>query len=48
LKGVKKVTSGFRGSKEINTVFYDPQKITPHSMKAALKAAGTYIGVAEE
>ena len=43
LPGVKKVTKGFKGFHEINTVYYDPQE-----MAAALKAAGTYRGVAEQ
>ena len=45
LKGVKKVEKGFRGSKEINTVYYDSDLITIEEMEAALKAAGTCIGV---
>ena len=45
LKGVKKVEKGFRGSNEINTVYYDSEVITIEEMEAALKDAGTYIGV---
>lgn len=48
LPGIKKVTRGFKGFREINTVFYDPHEISPEEMVAALKAAGTYRGVAEE
>ena len=48
LKGVKKVKNGFRGFREINTVLYDPSIITPAEMVSALKAAGTYRGLAEE
>ena len=48
LEGVKKVTKGFKGSKEINTVTYDPDTITPTEMKSALQKAGTYIGTVEE
>jgi copper chaperone CopZ len=47
LKGVKKVTSGFRSFREINTVTYDPEVITPEKMIEALKRAETFIGVAE-
>ena len=47
LKGVKEVTRGFKYFKEINTVYYDPQQITVDDMIKALKAAGTYRGVAE-
>jgi len=45
LKGVKKVEKGFRGSNEINTVYYDSEVITIEEMETALKDAGTYIGV---
>ena len=48
LEGVKKVEKGFRGSKEINTVYYDSEVITIEEMEAALKAAGTYVGTADE
>jgi hypothetical protein len=41
LNGVKTVTSGFQGFREINTVVYDPHTITPAAMVAALKRAGT-------
>ena len=44
LPGVKKVTSGFKGLKEINTVSYDASRITPDEMVEALKAADTFIG----
>ena len=47
LSGVKKVTRGFRGVREINTVTYDPEAIHPEQMVAALKAVGTYIGTVE-
>jgi hypothetical protein len=42
------VTRGYKGFREINTVYYDPQAIGPQKMTDALKAAGTYLGVAEE
>jgi len=48
LKGVKKVTSGFKGFREINTVTYDARMITPDEMVSALKNAGTYTGTADE
>jgi copper chaperone CopZ len=47
LPGVKKVTSGFRSLREINTVTYDPEVITPAEMIEALKKADTFIGVAD-
>ena len=47
LKGVKKVTSGFRGFKEINTVTYDPDIITIEQMVESLKKTGTYRGTVE-
>ena len=43
LKGVKKVEKGFHNSKEINTVYYDPNVITIEEMEMALKKAGTYL-----
>jgi copper chaperone CopZ len=46
LKGVKKVETGFRDFKEINTVYYDPDKITVEEMEEALKKAQTYSGTA--
>lgn len=45
LDGVKSVTSGFSGSREINTVVYDPTMITRDQMVTALKKAGTYTGI---
>jgi hypothetical protein len=47
LNGVDHVTTGFKNFKEINTVFYDPKQITIEDMVRALKAAGTYRGLAE-
>ena len=47
LPGIHKVTSGFQGFREINTVNYDPRVISPDQMISALKSAGTYIGVAQ-
>jgi copper chaperone CopZ len=46
LPGIKKVSVGFKGFKEINTVTYDAGLITPNEMVDALKAAGTYLGTA--
>lgn len=48
LEGVRKVTSGFRGYREINTVVYNPQAITAEEMVEALKRAGTYRGTVGE
>ncbi len=48
LDGIEKVTRGFRNFKEINTVTYDPVRIGVEDMVDALKAAGTYRGIAEE
>jgi hypothetical protein len=42
------VTKGFKGFREVNAVYYDPQEIRPEAMVDALKAAGTYRGVVEE
>jgi len=41
------VTRGFKNFKEINTVYYDSQQITIEDMQKALKAAGTYRGIAK-
>jgi hypothetical protein len=40
---VVKVVTGFVQSTEIDTVYYDPAKITPKEMEDALKKADTYI-----
>ena len=42
------VGSGILDYKEINTVYYEADKITIEEMEAALKAAGTYKGIIEE
>jgi hypothetical protein len=42
LNGVKKVTSGWKGLMEINTVTYDRTVITIEEMEEALKKARTY------
>ncbi len=47
LDGVKKVKNGWRNFKEINTVYYDPSKVTIEEMEDALKKADTYQGRAE-
>lgn len=47
LNGVERVTRGFQNFKEINTVYYDPKQISVEEMIKALKAAGTYRGLAE-
>jgi copper chaperone CopZ len=46
LAGVLEVTSGFRNSREINTVTYEPDRISVNKMVEALKRAGTYRGIA--
>jgi len=43
-KGIQKSKLWF---KEINTVIYDPQRITTDEMKSALQKAGTYRGIIE-
>ena len=48
LPGVEKVTRGFSGFHEINSVYYHPELISIEKMTQALKAAGTYIGISEE
>jgi hypothetical protein len=47
LPGIHKVTRGWHLAREIDTVDYDPAKITIEEMTAALKRAGTYRGIAE-
>jgi len=47
LDGVKLVTSGFSGFREINTVTYDSKMISRDRMVSALKKAGTYLGTKE-
>ncbi|MDJ0785142.1 MAG: hypothetical protein QNJ22_24465 [Desulfosarcinaceae bacterium] len=42
-----KVTRGWRNLREINTVTYDPAKISVTEMTDHLKAAGTFGGLAE-
>jgi hypothetical protein len=41
-QGIKQVTSGWKGSMEINTVDYDPSVISIKEMEKALKESGTY------
>jgi len=43
---VKSVRSGFLGSREINTVLFDPSTISDETMVEALVRAGTYLGTA--
>jgi len=43
LEGVKHVTKGFIGTREINKVRYDPEVISVERMEEALKKAGTYL-----
>jgi hypothetical protein len=42
LKGVKKVTKGWRGFMEINTVTYDRTVISIEEMEDVLRKARTY------
>jgi len=44
LPGIKKIEKGFRNFKEINTVYYDPSRISVPEMEQILQKAGTYIG----
>ena len=46
LKGVVKVTNGFKMFREVNRVTFDSSKITPADMISVLKRAGTFGGVA--
>jgi hypothetical protein len=46
--GVLSVERGWRGSSEINTVVYDPQKIGVEKMEKLLKKSGTYIRTVED
>ena len=47
LQGVKKVDRGFRGTREINIVYFDPAEIDVATMVEALTRAGTYRGTAD-
>ena len=47
MDGVKSVTRGLSGFREINTVTYDPAMITREQMVSVLKKAGTYRGTKE-
>lgn len=40
---MKKVTSGWKGSREVNTVLYDRSRITVKQMEEALRRGGTYL-----
>jgi hypothetical protein len=44
---VKTVDRGFSGTREINTVHYDPAEISVEDMVNALTRAGTYRGTAK-
>ena len=48
LPGIEHVSKGFQGHREINTVTYDPGRISADEMIDALKKAGTYLGVAPD
>lgn len=43
LNGIKKIETGFHYIHEIDTVYFDPTKITIQEMEDALKRAGTYV-----
>jgi hypothetical protein len=44
LKGVEHVSSHYLGSREANTVLYDPALISIEEMENALKDWGGYLG----
>ena len=44
--GVIAVEKGFKGWREINTVVYDPDRISVEEMETILREAGTYRGTA--
>ena len=44
LNGIYKVENGFKNSREINTVIYDPKVISIQEMEDILKKANTYLG----
>ena len=46
--GVTRVEKGWRGWREINTVTYDPGRISLPEMEKILKESGTYRGTAED
>jgi hypothetical protein len=43
LRGVRKVTRGWQGTMEINTVTYDKKAISIEEMEEALRKAGTHL-----
>ncbi len=47
LKGVEHVSSHFLGSREANTVWYDPALISVEDMENALQDGGGYLGTVE-
>ena len=47
LKGVELVNSDYHGSRERNTVWYDPALISVHEMENALKEWGIHQGTAK-
>jgi hypothetical protein len=44
LDGISGITRGFAGGREINTVTFDPTRVSIAQMEALLKRAGTYRG----
>lgn len=43
LNGVSRVTKGWSGLMETNTVIYDKSRISVREMERALRRAGTYL-----
>ena len=44
LDGISRITRGFEGGLEINTVTFDPARVTIEQMRDRLQQAGTYRG----
>jgi hypothetical protein len=44
---VERVSTGFQGLREIDTVIFDPGRITVQQMVDVLTRAGTYRGTAQ-
>jgi len=42
------VSNGWHDGRETNTVLFDPARIAPDDMIAALRKAGTFAGVARD
>lgn len=48
MNGVTRITRGWRGLMETNTVTYDKSKISIEEMERALRRAGTYLETVRE